>query len=133
MHEPKTNWWRLAGWGAFAAGGVGVAVGTVGYLQYRSTVLEFNGKRDGGGEKRCFDDGTSIFGPNRSPPPEDCSQLASKYRSARRLSIVGFTAGAVLLTSAIVITVVTTPAKESRLALKCGLHIGGAMMCEGRF
>jgi hypothetical protein len=132
MDEPKRDWLRLAGWGAFAAAGIGMTLGTVEVLSYRSKVQEFNGKLDSAGQKRCFDDGTSIFGPDRSPPADDCSRLASQYRSARRLSIAGFAAGTVLLGSAIVITIVTSPANERRAALACGARVDG-LVCEGRF
>jgi hypothetical protein len=133
MHEPKTNWWRLAGWGAFAAAGVGLTLGTVEFLDYRSKVQEFNGKRDATGQKRCFDDGTSIFGPEASAPADDCRELASQYRSAKKWSIAGFVAGGALLGSAIVITVMTSPTTEPKTALACGVQVGGSIVCQGRF
>lgn len=125
---------RMIGWGAFVAAGVSLTFGTIEYLSYRSKVIDFNGRVDGAGQRRCFDDGTNVFGPDRSMPAADCSQLASEYRSAKRWSFIGFGVGAALAGAAIAITVVTSPGSESKVALRCGMGSEVAsLVCGGTF
>lgn len=125
--------WRWAAWGAFAASGIALTFGTVEYLQYRSKVIEFNDQRDQAMQKRCFDDGNAIYGPNMSSPGADCTALASEYRSARSLAIAGFASGALLLGSAVVLTIVTSP-QEPRVALRCGITWESrGVVCGGTF
>jgi hypothetical protein len=97
--EPWRPW---AIGGALAGSAVGIGVGVLGALQHDQKVTDFN-------KRPCAEalDGTIV---NKTTGMKDqtCANLHASYKNAKTMAIVGFTAGAALGVSALILYL-TTP------------------------
>ena len=135
-HRPRRGWarcpWaRTAGrapepwrpWaigGALAGSAVGIGVGVLGALQHDQKVSDFN-------KRPCAEalDG-SIVNKTTGVKDQTCANLHASYKNAKTMAIVGFTAGAALGVTALILYL-TTPDSGggSETAMAVPLCAGG--------
>ena len=93
---PSGNWRPWAIGGAIGGAAVGVGAGILGLARHNADINEFN-------RKGCFETGGMFV---REPPNSDlgpCKTLNASAKNATTLSIVGFSAGAALGATALIL------------------------------
>ena len=115
--EPWRPW---AIGGALAGSAVGIGVGVLGALQHDQKVSDFN-------KRPCAEasDGT-IVNKMTGAPDQNCANLRASYKNAKTMAIVGFTAGAALGVTALILYLTTPDAGGgSETAMAAPLCAGG--------
>jgi hypothetical protein len=125
---PARPWQRWAAFGAFGGAAAAAGIGTYGLVRFNDRVETFNAKCDEGPER-------PLAKATHQPDPT-CDEWQSQYRSARTLSIVGFSLAGALAATGVVLLLTAPDAADTEPAVAWGcapdlLHAG--VTCAARF
>jgi hypothetical protein len=109
--RPAQPWRPWAIGGAVAGSAVGIGVGVLGALQHDQKVTDFN-------KRECAEaaNGTIVI-KSTGVKDQTCANLHTGYKNAKTMAIVGFTAGAALGVTALILYLTTPGGGASETAM----------------
>lgn len=131
---PQPKWIAPTKWALLSVAGLGVAVGTYGWIHHQSLVDSYD--KAGCQVNRQGEPGF-VSGDNTFTVTEDCTKRFEKLDDAKTLRLVGFIAGGVFLAGYVTLAVMNRPgateaATDHAATLRCAFGVA-SLGCAGTF
>jgi hypothetical protein len=114
---------RIAKWVAFGSGGVALALGTYALVERNGAANDFNGVKTDNGDRACFLSAGKVVGPMGEVASAKCSDLDARVSSMSTASIVGFVAGAALVSAGLTLWFLEPRSNNDNQTFACAPNI----------